>query len=93
MNKPIHIFTIGHSTHPIDNFIAILKHYQITELVDIHTIPKSRHNPHGRPPWSPLFTTRNNLAMALLASLTMRGLSPLRKLVGLHLAAKSAKLV
>jgi hypothetical protein len=31
--------------------------------------------------------------MALLASLTMRGLSPLRKLAGLHLAAKSAKLV
>lgn len=45
-----HIFTIGHSTHPIDDFIAILKHYQITELVDIRTIPKSRHNPQFNGP-------------------------------------------
>jgi len=39
------IFTIGHSTHSIEDFVTILKHYGITELVDIRTIPKSRHNP------------------------------------------------
>ena len=39
------IYTIGHSTHPIEEFIAILKEYEITELVDVRTIPKSRHNP------------------------------------------------
>lgn len=44
MNKKI-IFTIGHSTHPIDEFIELLKHYGINELIDIRTIPKSRHNP------------------------------------------------
>lgn len=37
--------TIGHSTHAIDDFIAILKAHSITELVDIRTIPRSRHNP------------------------------------------------
>lgn len=45
MKKKLIIYTIGHSTHPIDDFIEILKHYGITELMDIRTIPKSRHNP------------------------------------------------
>jgi uncharacterized protein (DUF488 family) len=39
------IFTIGHSTHTTAAFIELLKHYAITHLVDIRTIPKSRHNP------------------------------------------------
>jgi G:T/U-mismatch repair DNA glycosylase len=39
------IFTIGHSTRPIETFIALLKHYNIDELVDIRTVAKSRHNP------------------------------------------------
>lgn len=39
------IFTIGHSTRPIREFIDLLKQHKITQLVDIRTIPKSRHNP------------------------------------------------
>ena len=39
------IFTIGHSTHPIEEFIALLKHYGIEQLVDVRTVPKSRHVP------------------------------------------------
>ena len=39
------IFTIGHSTHPLKEFIDILKHYAITHLIDIRTIPRSRYNP------------------------------------------------
>jgi len=39
------IFTIGHSTHPIEEFTNILKHYGVTQLVDIRTVPGSRHNP------------------------------------------------
>lgn len=45
MSHKITIFTIGHSTRPVEDFLAILKQYQITELVDIRTIPRSRHNP------------------------------------------------
>ncbi|HEX4069049.1 MAG TPA: DUF488 domain-containing protein [Candidatus Babeliales bacterium] len=45
MKKKTVVFTIGHSTRSIEEFIEILKHYHITELVDIRTIPKSRHNP------------------------------------------------
>jgi len=39
------IYTIGHSTRPIDEFIGILQAHGIAQLVDIRTIPKSRHNP------------------------------------------------
>lgn len=39
------LFTIGHSTLPIERFVAILKVYGIEQLVDIRTVPRSRHNP------------------------------------------------
>lgn len=39
------VFTIGHSTHPIEEFIAILKAHGVKTLVDIRTVPRSRHNP------------------------------------------------
>lgn len=39
------MFTIGHSTLPIETFLTILKDNQVRWLVDIRTIPKSRHNP------------------------------------------------
>ena len=39
------IFTIGHSTRPIDEFIRLLASNGVERLIDIRTIPKSRHNP------------------------------------------------
>lgn len=39
------IYTIGHSTRPIEEFTAILQKYKIRQLVDIRTIPRSRRNP------------------------------------------------
>lgn len=39
------IYTIGHSTRPIDEFASLLKQHDITQLVDIRTVPGSRHNP------------------------------------------------
>ena len=39
------LYTIGHSTKPIDEFLDLLKTYDIQELVDVRTIPRSRHNP------------------------------------------------
>ena len=39
------LFTIGHSTREINEFIELLNSHAITQLVDIRTIPKSRHNP------------------------------------------------
>ena len=39
------ILTIGHSTRPLDEFIGLLKHFQVTLLVDVRTMPRSRKNP------------------------------------------------
>jgi Protein of unknown function, DUF488 len=39
------ILTIGHSTHPIEKFIELLRQHGVERLVDIRTIPRSRHNP------------------------------------------------
>ncbi len=39
------ILTIGHSTRALDDFLDILHAYTVTRLVDIRTIPRSRHNP------------------------------------------------
>jgi uncharacterized protein (DUF488 family) len=44
MKKPS-IFTIGHSTRSIEEFTELLKIYGIKEIVDVRSIPKSRHNP------------------------------------------------
>ncbi len=39
------VSTIGHSVHPIDEFIRILRAHGIRRLVDVRTIPRSRRNP------------------------------------------------
>lgn len=43
--KRMTIYTIGHSTRNIEEFIDLLHGQNVTQLVDIRTIPKSRHNP------------------------------------------------
>jgi uncharacterized protein (DUF488 family) len=44
-SEPRTILTIGHSTKTVSEFIGILNSYKINKVVDIRTIPKSRHNP------------------------------------------------
>lgn len=39
------LYTIGHSTHSIEEFIELLTTHGVTQLIDIRTVPKSRHNP------------------------------------------------
>ncbi len=39
------IFTIGHSTRPLAEFIALLAAHGVTVLVDVRTVPRSRYNP------------------------------------------------
>src|SRR5699024_5084116 len=39
------VYTVGHSTRPIEEFVALLGTYGITRVVDVRTVPKSRHNP------------------------------------------------
>jgi uncharacterized protein (DUF488 family) len=39
------IFTVGHSTHPIGEFVELLAAHGVEQVVDVRTIAKSRHNP------------------------------------------------
>lgn len=39
------VFTVGHSTLPIEQFITLLHTYGIECVADIRTVPRSRHNP------------------------------------------------
>jgi uncharacterized protein (DUF488 family) len=39
------IYTIGHSTRSQADFVALLRHYGVATLVDVRTMPRSRHNP------------------------------------------------
>ena len=40
------IYTIGHSTHSADAFLALLRMHGVTQLADVRTMPMSRRHPH-----------------------------------------------
>jgi uncharacterized protein (DUF488 family) len=40
------VYSIGHSTRPIEDFIALLDAHGVTQVADVRTIPKSRRHPH-----------------------------------------------
>jgi uncharacterized protein (DUF488 family) len=40
------VFTIGHSTHPVDAFVELLRRHEVRVVVDVRTIPRSRRHPH-----------------------------------------------
>jgi uncharacterized protein (DUF488 family) len=44
-DSPI-IFTVGHSTHPIEEFLALLGQHEIELLADVRSFPSSRKWPH-----------------------------------------------
>lgn len=39
------IFTIGHSTHSLDSFLALLRAHEVSTVVDVRSSPYSRFNP------------------------------------------------
>jgi len=39
------VLTIGHSTRPTEEFLAMLKSHGVQQVIDVRTIPRSRHNP------------------------------------------------
>jgi uncharacterized protein (DUF488 family) len=53
MNPPVNpvafgapiVLTIGHSTRTIVEFISLLRAHEATRVVDVRTVPRSRHNP------------------------------------------------
>ena len=43
--RPRVILTIGHSTRSIAEFVRLLTAHRVQGLIDVRTIPRSRHNP------------------------------------------------
>ncbi len=39
------VWTVGHSTRSADELVALLQAHGITRLIDVRTVPRSRHNP------------------------------------------------
>jgi len=39
------VFTVGHSTRTCQEFLALLRAHGVRLLVDVRTVPRSRHNP------------------------------------------------
>jgi uncharacterized protein (DUF488 family) len=77
--KKFEVFTIGHSTSPIEQFIDILKAHGVKRVIDVRTIPRSRHNPQFN---------RESLAESLRGSGI--GYTHLKKLGGLRHPARDS---
>ncbi|MEO8524892.1 MAG: DUF488 domain-containing protein [Caldimonas sp.] len=43
--RDVMVCTIGHSNHPIEDFIGLLWTNEVAQVIDVRTIPRSRHNP------------------------------------------------
>jgi uncharacterized protein (DUF488 family) len=39
------VFTVGHSTRPLGEFVALVKAYGVRRIADIRSVPRSRRNP------------------------------------------------
>lgn len=39
------LYTVGHSTRPLEELVAMLRAFDVSLLADIRTVPRSRHNP------------------------------------------------
>jgi len=67
------VFTIGHSTRSMAEFIDLLRLHGVTGIADVRTIPRSRHNPQFNQS-----TLRRSLHKARLSYVHLPGLGGLR---------------
>ena len=40
------VFTIGHSNHSLEAFLALLRRHDVEEVIDVRSSPYSRYSPH-----------------------------------------------
>jgi uncharacterized protein (DUF488 family) len=40
------VYTIGHSTRTLEDFLALLRAHGVTQIADVRTVPRSRRHPH-----------------------------------------------
>ena len=68
------MLTIGHSNRPLPAFLELLKAHRVELLVDVRTVPRSRHNPQFNRDRLP-----DDLARAEISYVHMSGLGGLRR--------------
>lgn len=68
------IYTVGHSSRPLDEFVALLSAHGITLLIDVRTMPRSRSNPQFN-----VDTLPGQLAKARIKYQHLPGLGGLRR--------------
>ena len=68
------LYTIGHSSRPLEEFLEMLHAHQITHVVDVRTIPKSRHVP-----WSNESELKTSLHKEKIIYTHMKELGGLRR--------------
>jgi uncharacterized protein (DUF488 family) len=73
VKRPTTILTVGHSTRTLDEFVALLRAHEVTHVVDVRTVPRSRHNPQFNKDSLP-----DSLCKAGLGYVHMPGLGGLR---------------
>jgi uncharacterized protein (DUF488 family) len=75
MSNPF--FTIGHSTRPIDEFVALLTTAEVKLVVDVRTVPRSRTNPQFNHDALPASLAAHGIAYEHFAALGgLRGKQP-----------------
>jgi uncharacterized protein (DUF488 family) len=67
------VMTVGHSTRTLAEFIRLLQAHEVSRVVDVRTVPRSRHNPQFNKVSLPL-----ELKKAGLGYIHMPGLGGLR---------------
>jgi uncharacterized protein (DUF488 family) len=45
VDRPEVVFTIGHTTRPLAEFISLVQAHGVDLVLDVRTVPRSRHNP------------------------------------------------
>jgi uncharacterized protein (DUF488 family) len=43
---PANVFTVGHSSHPFERLVALLREHGVSALADVRRWPRSRRHPH-----------------------------------------------
>lgn len=62
-------FTVGHSTRTIDDFVGLLREADVTLVVDVRTVPRSRTNPQYNGDALPKTLARFNTGYEHIAAL------------------------
>ena len=58
------VLTVGHSTRSIETFLELLVGHRVTQLVDVRTVPRSRHNPQFNEDALPISLVTANIGYA-----------------------------